>query len=115
MKAMGGESVPKRILLPDPCPTCGALELDYKMLSWHGRTSDGRPAGGMKRWVECAACGARFGRGAGGALTTEEAAAEYERVQARVMIAKIEEVFARRAKEAAERAAAHGGVPDSEP
>ena len=107
--------MPKRMLLPDPCPACGAVELDSRMLSWHGRTPDGRPAGGMKLWVECAACGARFGRGAGGVLTTEEAAAEYEREQARVMATKIEAVYARRAREAAARAAAQGGASDAEP
>ncbi len=107
--------MPKRMLLPDPCPACGAVELDSKMLSWHGRTPDGRPAGGMKLWVECAACGARFGRGAGGVLITEEAAAEYQREQARVMAAKVEAVYARRAREAAERAAAAGSAPDAEP
>lgn len=107
-------SVGKRMLLPDPCPTCGAVELDSRMLSWHGYTPQGRPDGGVKHWVECVACGARFGRGAGGMLTTEEAAADYEREQMRVMAAKIDAVYARRAREASERLAAQGGTPDAE-
>ena len=107
--------MPKRMLLPDPCPVCGAVELDDKMLSWSGRTPDGQPAGGMRLWVECAACGARFGRGAGGVLTTEEAASEYQREQRRVMAAKIEAVYARRALEAAQRAVASGRAPETAP
>ena len=95
--------MPKRMLLPDPCPSCGAVELEDMMLSWHGTTADGRAVGDVQFWVECAACGTRFGRGAGGVLTTPEAAAEYQREQARVMSAKIEAVYARRAREAAER------------
>ena len=47
----------KRVLLPDPCPSCKAVELDDKMFSWHGTTSDGRPAGDVQFWIECAACG----------------------------------------------------------
>jgi hypothetical protein len=101
--------------LPDPCPTCGAVELDDRMLSWHGTTLDGRPVGDVKLWVECAACGARFGRGAGGMLTTPEVAAECQREQARGMAAKIEAVYAQRARESAKRAATQGGAPDAEP
>jgi hypothetical protein len=107
--------VSKLMLLPDPCPACGAVELDSRMLSWHGTTPDGRPAGGVKLWVECAACGTRFGRGAGGVLTTPEAAAEYERQRSQELATRYRAVMDRRAREAAERAVAAGRAPEAEP
>lgn len=88
--------MPGPIRLSEPCPACGAVALGDRVLSWHGTTAEGKPTGGMQWWVECAECKERFGRGADGALTTQEAAAEYEREQMRVTRAKIEAVFARR-------------------
>lgn len=85
------------------------------MLSWHGTAADGRPTGGVQLWIECAQCGERFGRGAGGVLTTPEAAAEYQQEQARVMTARIEAVYARRAREAAQREASASGAPNAAP
>ena len=57
--------------------------------------------GGVRTWIECAACGTRFGRGAGGVLTTPEAAAEYERQRSQELAARHRARMERRAREAA--------------
>ena len=105
----------KRMLLPDPCPSCKAVKLDDKMFSWHGTTSDGRPAGDVQFWIACAACGARFGRGVGGLLTTPEVAAEYGRQRMQEITARYRMVMDRRAREAVEMAATANSSQGAEP
>lgn len=51
------------------------------MLSWHGRTPDGCPTGGITFPVRCTACDAKFVRLDGEELLTPKVAAERERAR----------------------------------
>jgi hypothetical protein len=51
------------------------------MLSWHGRTPDGCPTGGITFPVRCTACNAKFVRLDGEELLAPEEAAERERIR----------------------------------
>ncbi len=51
------------------------------MLSWHGRTPDGCPTGGISFPVRCTACNAKFVRLDGEELLAPEVAAERERAR----------------------------------
>jgi hypothetical protein len=51
------------------------------MFSWHGRTPDGCPTGGITFPVRCTACNAKFVRLDGEELLNPEVAAERERAR----------------------------------
>lgn len=51
------------------------------MFSWHGKTPDGCPTGGITFPVRCTACNAKFVRLDGEELLAPEVAADRERVR----------------------------------
>jgi hypothetical protein len=67
--------------LNQPCPQCASSSLEETMFSWHGRTPDGCPTGGIFFPVRCTACDAKFVRLDGEELLDPEVAAERERAR----------------------------------